>query len=227
MIPANLIEFPRQLVAARKARPRLAEGPLREDSDLAPENAQLRIFEVQPEQISVEPLAESHLPEWSSIRLTAHTPTAEVVATADDLVTYTPSLLLTAPLGLRLMAGTVDGCILLASFLGFVAVGARIAGELPTGQMAALIAVISLAFLFVAYYMLFFTLSDATPGMRYARIGLCTFSDENPTRSAMRRRLLAVLLAACPAGLGLIWAFLDEDRLGWHDRISGMYQRSY
>jgi hypothetical protein len=25
---ANLIEFPRELVAARKARPRLAEGPL-------------------------------------------------------------------------------------------------------------------------------------------------------------------------------------------------------
>jgi hypothetical protein len=28
-LPANLIEFPRVLVAARKARPRLAEGPLR------------------------------------------------------------------------------------------------------------------------------------------------------------------------------------------------------
>ena len=31
-IPANLIEFPRQLVAPRKARPRLAEGPLREEA---------------------------------------------------------------------------------------------------------------------------------------------------------------------------------------------------
>ena len=30
-LPANLIEFPRELVAARKARPRLAEGPLREE----------------------------------------------------------------------------------------------------------------------------------------------------------------------------------------------------
>ena len=35
-IPANLIEFPRQLVAPRKARPRLAEGPLREEADQAP-----------------------------------------------------------------------------------------------------------------------------------------------------------------------------------------------
>ena len=35
-IPANLIEFPRQLVAPRKARPRIAEGPLREEADAAP-----------------------------------------------------------------------------------------------------------------------------------------------------------------------------------------------
>jgi uncharacterized RDD family membrane protein YckC len=67
-LQANIIEFPRQLVAAKKARPRLAEGPLRSD---APEPAfgtgasavepppmeqqtsapspQLRIFEVERE----------------------------------------------------------------------------------------------------------------------------------------------------------------------------------
>jgi hypothetical protein len=63
--------------------------------------------------------------------------------------------------------------------------------------------------------------------MRYARIALCTFSDENPTRSAMRRRTWALLLSACPLGMGFLWACLDDDRLGWHDRISRMYQRSY
>lgn len=63
--------------------------------------------------------------------------------------------------------------------------------------------------------------------MRYARIGLCTFSDDNPTRSAMRRRLFAIALSACPLGIGFLWALLDDDKLGWHDRISHMYQRSY
>ena len=63
--------------------------------------------------------------------------------------------------------------------------------------------------------------------MRYARIGLCTLSDDNPTRAAMRRRIFAQLLAACPLGMGYLWAFLDDDRLGWHDRISRIYQRSY
>jgi hypothetical protein len=63
--------------------------------------------------------------------------------------------------------------------------------------------------------------------MRIARIALCTFSDESPTPSAMRGRILAVLLSACPLGLGFVWAALDEDRLTWHDRISRMYLRRY
>lgn len=50
-IYANLIEFPRPMVAVRKARPRLAEGPLA-GSDSAP---QLSIFEVDPAAISIAP----------------------------------------------------------------------------------------------------------------------------------------------------------------------------
>jgi hypothetical protein len=63
--------------------------------------------------------------------------------------------------------------------------------------------------------------------MRCVRIGLCTFEDNNPSRRRMRHRILAVLLSAVPFGLGFIWAALDEERLSWHDRVSGMYQRQY
>jgi len=224
-IPANLIEFPRQLIAPRKARPRLAEGPLREEADLTQESAQLRIFEVEADQISILPSTESVLPEWSSIRLSACTVT-EPIEVPEDLVHHA-QVLQTAPMGLRLMSATVDGCLILASFLGFTTVFAYTVGELPRGQIAALGAAGILAALFLLYQFLFFFFSDATPGMRYARIGFCTFSDENPTRAAMRRRIIAILLAACPLGLGLLWACLDDDRLGWHDRISRMYQRSY
>jgi uncharacterized RDD family membrane protein YckC len=226
-ITANLIEFPRQLVAARRSRPRIAEGPLREDSEVAPESAQLRIFEVEPDQISTQilPVTDSSLPEWSSIRLGA-SPVSEAVEFREDLLSYSPALL-TAPLGLRLMSAIVDGCLIVSSFLGFTTVAAYTAGHLPTGPAAAIAAAASLAILALFYYLMFFTFSEATPGMRYARIGLCTFEDDNPTRSAMRRRLVAILLAGCPLGLGFIWAWLDDEGLGWHDRISRMYQRSY
>jgi uncharacterized RDD family membrane protein YckC len=96
-----------------------------------------------------------------------------------------------------------------------------------TAQTATIGVLGTLSVLTLLYQLLFFTLSEATPGMRYARIALCTFSDDNPTRSAMRRRIFATVLAACPLGIGFLWALLDEDGLGWHDRISRMYQRSY
>jgi uncharacterized RDD family membrane protein YckC len=87
--------------------------------------------------------------------------------------------------------------------------------------------VLVLALLVLLYQALFFSFSESTPGMRCARIALCTFDDENPTRRAMRRRVLAVLLSVCPLGLGLLWAAFDEDRLAWHDRLTRTYQRTY
>lgn len=73
-IYANLIEFPREMIATRKVRPRRAEGPLA-DAESAP---QLSIFEVDPAAISTQPaLATMDLPEtpewmrtgWSEMTL--------------------------------------------------------------------------------------------------------------------------------------------------------------
>jgi len=225
-IPGNLIEFPRQLVAPRKARPRLAEGPLRED---APAEPQLRIFEVEAEQISVAPAADSNAaPEWQSLLLDATTAAAQTTPIHAQLqFTLQPQ---TASLELRLMAAAVDLFWIGAAFVSFAAVAVELVGQslrlLPKPLVGASAAGV-LVVLYVLYQMLFFSLTGTTPGMRYARIGLCTFGDRNPSRKAMRRRVLATLLAACPLGLGLAWACLDEERLGWHDRMSRMYQRAY
>jgi uncharacterized RDD family membrane protein YckC len=224
-LPANLLEFPRQLVAPKKARPRLAEGPLRDD---APRSPQLRIFEVEAEQISTAPAPLPAAPEWTSIRLDAQSSVTEPAA-VNERLTPMPALVApqAAPISLRLMAALVDAGLVIGVFFGCVAGVARLAGSVPTGIEAAGESAAALAVLYVGYYLLFFTLADQTPGMRYARIGLCTLSDENPSRSAMRKRLLALAIAALPLGLGLLWAFLDEDGLGWHDRLSGMYPRAY
>jgi uncharacterized RDD family membrane protein YckC len=224
-IPANLIEFPRQLVAPRKSRPRIAEGPLREEADTTPALAQLRIFEVEPAQIATAPAleVESPTPVWSSIHLDAAP--AEAPVEVPEPQTWQP--LHTAQLGLRAMAAAVDACILGTAFLAAVSAFAWWTAELPSLPVAAVAALGTLLVLFILYHLLFFTFSDSTPGMRYARIGLCTFSDENPTRAAMRRRTWAILLAACPLGIGLLWALVDDEGLGWHDRISRMYQRGY
>jgi len=225
-IPANIIEFPRQLVASRKARPRLAEGPLRDETE--PE-AQLRIFEVEPEQISMEAAVAGPMeapPEWQSLQLGA-APVEANAATMPIEFAIEPQ---TAALHLRMMAALVDGCCMMAAFVGFACVATRVAGPelraMPLQLMGASVAA-TLTAIFLIYQMLFFTLAESTPGMRYARIGLCTFGDSNPTRKAMRRRVWAMLMAASPLGLGVIWMALDGEGLGWHDRMTRMYPRAY
>jgi hypothetical protein len=107
-IYANLIEFPRELVATRKRRPRRAEGPF-----AAVAQRQLNIFEVDPAAISIEPEAAGATPawpspEWSSIELEAQ-PMDEPEshdAPASRLV------LQLAPTGRRLTAVLVDGALI-------------------------------------------------------------------------------------------------------------------
>ncbi len=262
-LPANLIEFPRQLVASRKARPRYAEGPLRDEADIAAGDGQLRIFEVDVAQISTEPdAAAADMPQWTSIWLdTPLGPAPEQRAAATEPGIGEPAgqaygssvpFPQAASIGRRTMAAAINAAIVFAALVGFAAAFAMASGHslslhagmtLPvalrgiadaltnqTGLQPGAIAgacVLAAAFLSLLYQALFFSFSQATPGMRCARIALCTFDDENPTRSAVRRRLLAVLLSACPLGMGFAWAALDEDRLTWHDRISRTYQRMY
>ena len=222
-IAGNVIEFPREIVAPRKARPRLAEGPLREEA--VAEAPQLRIFEVDTETISKTPEVEPSTPEWSSIRLDARS--AEHIETDPSLVNYLDIPMKVASMGDRLMAGLVDLSLSGLAFLVFVLVFVACTAHPPMGKPAFAAAGATLVFFFLLYQYLFFTYSEATPGMRYARIALCTFEDENPTRKQMQSRIGAIMLSACTLGMGFAWAFFDEDGLGWHDRLSHTYQRSY
>ncbi len=229
-IHGNLIEFPRELVAPRRARPRLAEGPLGSESE-----PQLRIFEVDAIQDIGEPedmVDHNSVPDWQSgvlesamVEPVGHSWTVPADAQAElTLPAYA------APLERRLMSAAVDGALIGAGWLSAAAAAAAVAGPALRSFSLPLLgaaAAGSLLLSAVLFQLLFFTLSDCTPGMRWARIGLCTFGDSNPSRGAMRGRIVSAFLAACPLGLGLAWAFMDNDGLGWHDRMSRMYQRAY
>lgn len=224
-LPANLIQFPRVLVAPRKARPRLAEGPLREEADL---NAQLRIFEVDSLSLSPQPAQASAMTEWSSIRLDAAVPSHAVEHPQMPGAHAVP--IQTAALRSRVAAFTADTALAAAAmalFAGVFLAIARHAGAMPEKKTAIVAGIAVFFALKLVYQVLFFTLNEYTPGMRMARIALCTFGDENPTRKELRRRIGATVLATCPMGLGLIWGWFDDDRLGWHDRMTRTYQRSY
>jgi uncharacterized RDD family membrane protein YckC len=227
-IHANLIEFPRELVATRKIRPRLAEGAYA-DADA---ERQLSIFEVDPGTISTEPEAASSAsapaasawssPEWSSIELEAQ-PTVEESAPQDEPAAL--SVLRPAPVGYRLMAALVDGALITSAFLATVLVAMDRMQHLPAAKTAELGAASALLLIALLYQTLFLILAGATPGISYARISLCTFDGQVPTRAQLLYRLGALLLSVLPVGLGVAWILFDDDHLSWHDQLSRTYLR--
>jgi uncharacterized RDD family membrane protein YckC len=221
-LAVNLIEYPRELVAARKVRPRLAEGPLRETSQQGKD--QLKIFEVTPESVSQTVRIGPAPADWSPIRLDNHRAEAHG-GDGERLAARLP--LQTASLEDRVMAGIFDLAVVVAAFSLFVLVFVACTAHPPTGKPALLCSGLLLAGFGLLYQYLFFKFSAGTPGMRYAKIALCTFDDDNPTRQAMCARVLFLLLSAAPLGMGFFWAWFDPDRLSWHDRLSRIYQRSY
>lgn len=132
-----------------------------------------------------------------------------------------------APLSDRLMAALVDVGLVLFAFLLFAGVFVACTAHPPSGKPAMIAAAATLVGFFALYQWLFFTYTESTPGMRFAKIALCTFNDENPARQTLQHRIGAFFLSALPLGLGFLWALLDDDRLGWHDRMTRTYQRSY
>jgi len=237
-IPANLIQFPRELVATRKIRPRRAEGPYA--ASIAAQG-QLSIFEVEQSAISTEPEAASVAaeaathswtgPNWSSIELDAEPergidaplePRARLESAEPVPVAVAPKV---APLNLRLMAGVVDFSWIMAGFLTAVMVAAENASVLPPVKELELGSVLALLVTGVLYQALFLTLSRATPGMKYAGLELCTLDGKWPSARQRWMRAAASIVSLFALGLGVVSAIFAEHSLCWHDRISGTYMR--
>lgn len=223
-IHANLIEFPREIVAPRKVRPRLAEGPFATPGE---PDGQLSIFEVDPETVSTQPVAAEAVavasaPEWSDIELDAQPQqeTEPKMLTAPAAASRQQ-----APMTQRLLAAVVDGSLIAGAFLLAVTGAASYGMDLPGIREMEIAAAAALLITGFLYQILFFTLGEATPGMKYARLSLCTFDDRRPTRAQRCGRLGALLLSLLPLGLGVAWPLFDENHLGWHDRISRTYLR--
>jgi uncharacterized RDD family membrane protein YckC len=223
-IHANLIEFPRELVATRKIRPRRAEGPFVVEGS----GKQLSIFEVDPcdlstgaEATGAAPASAWPEPDWSDIELKAQ-PQDEAVSQDAPLNTLALQL---APIGSRLLVALVDGALIAVIGLGSsLAVAANI-GHPFAARIVELTVALALLVVGLVYHTLFLALAEATPGMRCASLSLCTFDGQIPTRAQLRSRLRALLLSLVPIGLGIAWSLFDEDHLCWHDRLSRTYLR--
>lgn len=236
-IHANLLAFPRQLVATHRMRPRLSESQLSSPTET---QGQLSIFEVDPSSVSTQPAGaatDSNTPEaeslwsrpswsegeWSAIQVDAE-PQQEA-ETRYETESSAATVLHQAPMHLRMMAATVDAAFILGMVCALAVLVASKFENLPNLKSAEVCGVAAVLVIGVLYQMFFLSVAKMTPGMRYAQISLCTFDDETPSPEQLRGRMGALLLSLIPMGLGLVWAIFDEDHMSWHDRFSRTYLR--
>jgi uncharacterized RDD family membrane protein YckC len=227
-IPANLIEFPREIIAPRRMRPRISEAnPESEDPQ------QLSIFEVDPNTVSTEPMASATQPyveptwigsSWQQIELDeqpqSHALPDYYAIPADDA-----PRLYQAPFGRRMMAAMVDTALILALFIGITFLVASKFDQLPGKLLSEVLAVLAVFGLATLYEWFFLTFAKVTPGMRYAQLSLCTFDEQVPNGAQIKGRLKTMLISVLPLGLGMLWSIFDEDQMSWHDRLSKTYLR--
>ncbi len=225
--PPRVIRFPRPQPAYV---PTVEEVRLDELELAGPVPETPRIIEadpteaVEPEPIQASPAAASAfasqqmelLPSFADIQLEP-----EEERTDDDLdVIPRP-----APLSQRLVSGLVDAGIVFIATGVFALTFVELAEEMPQSRMGLVCALAAGGIFWLLFQYIFLTYRRATPGMRIAQLELCTFAGTATSMFARQCRALASALSAFSLGLGYAWALVDEDRLGWHDRISQTHLR--
>lgn len=200
----KLIEFPRALYLGPAVNPYELADPVLE----AP-----RILDV-PESIPAPP------PPLSDIELE---PEGEEI----DPRLLAP-VLDVAPLPQRVFSGVVDAIVVLGAAALFGTVALKIAGPaLLADKRTALIAIAVVpAILWAMYNYLLLVHGGRTVGMILGKLRLVTYEMRPVGRNVRKFRVCAMQLSCLALGMGLVWAFIDEDQICWHDRITHTYLSS-
>jgi uncharacterized RDD family membrane protein YckC len=128
-----------------------------------------------------------------------------------------------APMWRRVLAGGVDGALVLGAFAGFTYVFFKLTGVVPPIQQALSASALLVGVFWAGYQYLMLVHTGTTLGLRAAGLRLSRFDGSPASRPLRRWRVLASVLSAVSLGLGYAWCFLDEDGLCWHDRITHTY----
>ncbi len=120
----------------------------------------------------------------------------------------------------RIIAAALDLSLVIVAVALFLLVFLLAGGQGLLSLHTALFSVIAAAFFYLLYEMLWCFADLDTAGMRWARLELVTFDGRRPTRDQRLLRAASGCLSLLAAGLGVIWAFVDEESLTWHDHMS-------
>ena len=131
-----------------------------------------------------------------------------------------------APMHQRLVAGVVDVAIVFLATGAFALTFMEAAEQVPHSSMTMVCILAAGGIFWLVFQYIFLVFRRATPGMDFAGLELCTFEGKATTMFERQSRAAASALSGFSMGLGYFWALVDEDRVGWHDRISRTHLRA-
>jgi uncharacterized RDD family membrane protein YckC len=196
---------------------------LRQASDLFDLSADSRASTVEPPKLVTtltpaddRPRNDAGTTAGTVERLTQQN--AVVRAPADD--NAAPVMGRVAPIMRRVVAGAMDVSMVFVGFGVFLLTAWFAGSAFGTGRFMWL--ALSACFLVISlfYGLLWAMARRESAGMRWTRLRLLAFDGSIPGCRVRVVRFVAAWLSYCTGGLGLLWAFADEDNLALHDRIS-------
>jgi uncharacterized RDD family membrane protein YckC len=120
----------------------------------------------------------------------------------------------------RALAAALDGALILSSLALFGVVFRLMAGDAMLSAKTVPLFVAAAAGVMLFYRLLWCCAGGDSPGMRWAQLALINFDGQAPTRKQRLARAASGFLSLAAAGLGLLWALVDEETLTWHDHMS-------
>ncbi len=120
----------------------------------------------------------------------------------------------------RILATVVDTSMILFAVGIFVVLCWFAGGELAFNKQTLPLLGTAVVLFALFYHALWCLANGDTIGMRAARLRLVDFDGRRPTRAMRGMRLGMSLISISAAGLGLLWALVDEESLTWHDHAT-------
>ena len=120
----------------------------------------------------------------------------------------------------RFIAASVDASMVLIALGLFLGVFLLSGGRIVFNKQVIPLFVAMIALLWALYHTFWCMANGDSPGMRFAGLRVLNFDGRPADRGERGLRQTAFVLSALSAGVGLFWAFLDEESLTGHDHIS-------
>jgi uncharacterized RDD family membrane protein YckC len=128
-----------------------------------------------------------------------------------------------APATLRLEAAMIDTALMFCPIVAGLAFFFYQGGQIPFDRHLVPFWLAAILTVPVLYKTMWACANRDSIGMAFTGLRLVDFDGNPPSVERRYQRLLGSFISVLAAGIGLVWALVDEDALAWHDHISNTF----